>query len=489
MSTLAEVQSELTALKAEVARLKEDAALFFIIHRDEHGVVQDDTQLRCWMLHTEHVELAKRGTFESRGGMGLDNEGPYVSLWGDDNKARLIMRVRDNAGQLDIFDDALHPVAQMYAGEGGHGHVAVYSPGGIPRAVMKGMETGGAVTVVNEEGRPRAIMLSSKDKEGKDKGELVVMNADKPQARIFTGEAGGGVVTFDNKGDKACIMVTSPAGNSVSAFTPHKTVAATLAATAAGNALTLGTDDSNPGIQLLDLPGFGGSIYLRDKDGNKVVALTTEEAGGDISVCAPGAEGTTARLHIHNGGGIVTARRADSPSVAVITAADGGGLLAARGPDDTAATVAVVKHGGVLNIMKGTQVQGLVGVAEDGASGTIMLTNPDNSSAVNLIASKNGGTILLGGADGTTQVGIAATEEGGQLTLFNEVAVERATIRSKADGGGIHLKWGGTTGFIAAATERGGLVLTHNAEGEIIDSLPSKENLENGWETPPEEPE
>jgi hypothetical protein len=45
--------------------------------------------------------------------------------------------------------------------------------------------------------------------------------------------------------------------------------------------------------------------------------------------------------------------------------------------------------------------------------------------------------------------------QGSQLTLFNELGIERATLMAKEDSGGLHLRHGGHSGIVAAASERG----------------------------------
>ncbi|HMJ05219.1 MAG TPA: hypothetical protein VK474_03090, partial [Chthoniobacterales bacterium] len=159
MSTLADLQAEVATLRDEVARLREEAALFFTVHRDDDGTVLD-TQLRCWMLHCEVVNLRRRDSDQSYGMIGIEEDGPCVALWGEDQRAHALLRVTGNRGELELLGADHHPVVHLLEHEG-HGHAVVLSPGGIPRVVMKGAENGGNVTAVDPAGKACAVLYSS----------------------------------------------------------------------------------------------------------------------------------------------------------------------------------------------------------------------------------------------------------------------------------------------------------------------------------------
>ncbi len=184
-------------------------------------------------------------------------------------------------------------------------------------------------------------------------------------------------------------------------------------------------------------------------------------------------------LHTNDGGGIVEAARTDSDQRILLTAAKAGALASLMGENETAAFMQMTKNGGSFGIEKGNHMQGFVGVAEDGESGTIMLTNAENTNSVNLAASKQGGRIILGSDDGTAQASLFATEVGGQLSLSSDIGIERATLGAKEDSGALHLRFGGVTGVIAAASERGGIVMIYDNEGTLAETLPA-----GGWEDP-----
>jgi hypothetical protein len=174
----AELENEVTQLKTELAALREEFSHAVRINRDEEGKITC-SQVTATFVNTETLVLMKDEMRESAGMIGTDDQGPYLSFWGDNNRARLILRVTKNAGELEIFDEDLKSAVRVFADEQRQGHVVVFSPGGIPRAVMKGMDTGGAIAALNENGAPRAVVHSQKGK-----GEMAIVN-EKSQARLF----------------------------------------------------------------------------------------------------------------------------------------------------------------------------------------------------------------------------------------------------------------------------------------------------------------
>jgi hypothetical protein len=221
----------------------------------------------------------------------------------------------------------------------------------------------------------------------------------------------------------------------------------------------------------------------RDATGESSVDLDATSEGGTISI-TNGAQGGRVNIHTADGGGVVEASRTDSTNRVLITAARTGALATVIGPDDTAAYMQITAQGnGSIGLKKKERLQGFLGVSDDGENGLIMLTNPDNSNAVNLSAGKEGGRVFLGSNDGTTQAILFSSGEGSQLTLFNELGIERATLMSRQDSGGLHLRYGGHTGIVAAASERGGIMTLHDKEGEIAETLPA-----HGWEDDGDDP-
>jgi hypothetical protein len=336
------------------------------------------------------------------------------------------------------------------------------------------MANGGAIAALSADGKPRALVHSIKEC-----GEVVVLK-DKVHAKLSSTDSGGALSISDAAGKRATTINTMPAGNGIFIHTPGEEAAINLVATAHGTSVQVGLvgegDQKSAAINLQELPGFGGNIACRDATGAIAVDLGSTGEDGRISING-GAQGGRVSLHTSDGGGVVEAARTDSDNRVLLTAARTGAIATVAGADETAAFMQITPKGdGSIGLKKQAQLQGFLGVTDDG-DGMIMLTNPDNSNAVHLSAGKEGGSVQLGSNDGTTQAAFFSSAEGSQLTLFNELGIERATLAAKQDSGGLHLRYGGHTGIVAAASERGGIMTLHDREGEIEETLPS-----HGWE-------
>jgi len=169
---LVALKEEVAGLRAEVGRLKAREAEL----RPFLGVTKPETgrpylHITCWGI--ELVEPDKPDQMQAH--FFASKEGPYLSLWGSDSTARLTMKVKEDIAELNLFaKDVKQAVMLRVVEPEGRGQVAVLEQGS-PRAVMQAAPGGnGAVSVVHEDGVPRAC-LSSSDTEG---GTLLVITPD-----------------------------------------------------------------------------------------------------------------------------------------------------------------------------------------------------------------------------------------------------------------------------------------------------------------------
>ncbi len=471
MSTPAELESEIAQLKRDLAALREEFNHVIQVDREEDGTICSSRVSANLFLSDVFIIRGEKG--QCLGMISSDEDGPSITLHGQDEKTHVMLSVKGNTGIVRIMGDNGDTAVQMTEDER-HGQVVAFSPGEVPRAILKGMANGGAIAALSPDGKPRALVHSIDDS-----GEVVVMK-EKSHAKLTSGDAGGGLSIFDAAGERAATIHTAPMGNGIFIHQPGGKAAINLAATPLGAAIRIGLvgedDKKSAAIELQDLPGHGGNILCRDVSGASAVDLGAAGGGGRISITNE-AEGGRVSLHTSDGGGVVEAARTEGDNRILLTAARAGAIATVIGADDTAAFLQITPKGnGSIGLKKQNQVQAFLGVSEEGGNGIIMLTNPDNSNAVHLAAAKEGGSIQLGSNDGTTQATFFTNGQGSQLTLFNELGIERATLVAKEDSGGLHLRYGGHTGIVAAASERGGLITLHDSEGEITETFPS-----HGW--------
>lgn len=195
--------SELDQLKAEVATLRRQLAelkQFFSIEKPEKGNGQPILGIRCWGVHLCDPTNPSR----TQGALIAGDDGPYLSLWGSDEKARVILSAQEDAARCDLFSkDLKHGVQLAVDKAKGRGQVAVFEAGN-PRAVMKATDQGGVVSVVHDDGQARAAMLSSEH----DGGEFMAVTPDmKMGVKISAGAPHGGMVSVNRPNGRPGVVL------------------------------------------------------------------------------------------------------------------------------------------------------------------------------------------------------------------------------------------------------------------------------------------
>ncbi|MBA3831793.1 MAG: hypothetical protein H0X34_07860 [Chthoniobacterales bacterium] len=398
MSPTADVQNELAKLRSDLAALREEFDMVVRIARDDDGKVCN-SQVRSNFVVAQALVIESESR-KMRGMIGSDDDGAFISLLGKDDQTRVMVRVTGNEGTVEIFGDNNERAVHIFADENRQGNVAILSPDGIPRAIMKGMANGGAITAVGRRDSPAPSCIRATTRVKSPSYATRCWRKCLPRKQAVPSAL---LIR------KACELVPLLPGRPAMAFLFTRPVASRPSISRPlrwGSSLSVGHvgegENQSAAVELHDLPGFGGSIVCRDKSGEIALDLGTAGEGGAINLTNH-TDGGSVHLHTNDGGGIVEAARTDSDQRILLTAAKAGALASLMGENETAAFMQMTKNGGSFGIKKGNHMQGFVGVTEDGESGTIMLTNADNTNSVNLAASKQGGRIILGSDDGTAQ--------------------------------------------------------------------------------------
>ncbi|MDB6172435.1 MAG: hypothetical protein JWL59_1746 [Chthoniobacteraceae bacterium] len=407
----------------------------------------------------------------NRGCFGVDNEGPYLTLLGEDQKPRLVLKVNEKVGRIHICGDDLKSTLELWTDDAGHGNLAIYSSGGIPRVGIRGLDDGGVVTLIGSNGTPRAVIHSINDK-----GEVALFNESHLLAKMSAAEHGGTIGVLDSMGRRACVILAAEKGNSMLVYSPDGEEAITLMASKHGALLCMGANgvekETESAISLMALSGHGGGIRINNNNGTPAIELDAVDNGGSLSIHSKEGDALI-QMSVAEGGGFLSASHINGHGLAHFMAHEHGGTISITG-EDRNLVMQVAERTTSFMIMKESHVQAIIGTSGENDYATFMLTNLDNSPAVNLMASAGGGKVTIGGSDGTTQAGLGSTDEGGFIAVYSELGIERATLASKADGGGFKLKWGGTDGLFAVATEAGGCIFINDRNGRTIDTLPGE---------------
>ncbi len=450
-------RTEFEALKSEVAELRALVGRFL---RSSEGAQNGPGIVTCTRLVLQEADGRIRGS------LGVDEKGPYFFLRGNDQAARLILRVSEDAGQVRIFGGDFNPTVELWTDREGHGNIAVHSPGGVPRVGIRGIQEGGVVTVVGPSGAPRAVMHSTHDK-----GEVALFNDTHLLAKMSTTDQGSTLDLLDSRGGRACMILAADKGNRLLLDSPDHAGGITLTTGDHGASLCVGGKEADAAVSLTALPGQGGGIRINNCEGERAMELEAMESGGSFHLFSYEGEALI-RMSILDGAGSLSIGHVEGNASVHLMAGQQGGSVMATGRDEQSAIMQVVDDATSFMVMKAYHVQAILGTSGESDLASLALTNSDYSSCVNLIAGPAGGAVLIGGSDGTTQVTLGASDEGGRVMVFSELGIERGMLAAKADGGAFKLKWGGTDGLFAMATESGGCIFVNDRDGRTIDTIP-----------------
>jgi hypothetical protein len=471
MKTLADLEMEVSALKTQLDTLRTEMDAALSVQRNAHDDsserLVDCDSLVCRSLHLVDEKHEPQATFE------IDEHGPALRLLDRAGRRRLTVRVHDGRGGLSILDEAANPIVQLFADADGHGQVAVSSPGGVTRAGLRAVDNGGVVSVLSPEGNPRAVMHSCDGV-----GEFSVFNDEHQLATMSATEAGGLIGTRDAAGRRANLLLTAEGGNTIIVYRPDGGEAVTILGTDGAGTVAVGSDDREDamgaGVEIIALKNHGGMINVRDQDRKLMARVMATENGGELTLNSPD-EKDRIKLEIVDGGGVLTTHHPASESTVRIAAAKAGASVATGQGKGKENRSLILKGGSTstgMVIFDGGKIEAALGKSGTQETPFFLLNNPDQTPAVHLIAGAKGGVLSLNGPDGAPQVALGARENGGGVSVYNDLGVERGTLHSKDDGGLLQLKWGGTHGVVATATEKGGKVLIGDEHGKVIARLP-----------------
>src|SRR3954454_10113687 len=103
-------------------------------------------------------------------------DGPALSLWGSDEKARISIDVEKDRGAVRLFQKDVKTGVEIAENDKGHTHVAVFHEG-RPRAQLKGTPDHGIVSAIHDDGHARVAITSEFDH-----GDLLVVGGDMKAA-------------------------------------------------------------------------------------------------------------------------------------------------------------------------------------------------------------------------------------------------------------------------------------------------------------------
>lgn len=205
-----DTEAELIALKKEVAQLKQQLAglqRFLTVNESDDTPAHKSLTVCCSAVLLQNP--SKPGM---QGMLTASEEGPCLSLWGSDNKARVTIQVLKDHGLLRVYQKDLKSGIELGETTKDEPYVGVLHEG-RPRATMKATADAGVVSAVHDDGLVRVTMLGQAGH-----GEVHLVGGDMKTAVKLSSEGpdGGGFVTVNHaNGKAAAILISTPAGGCV----------------------------------------------------------------------------------------------------------------------------------------------------------------------------------------------------------------------------------------------------------------------------------
>ena len=458
-----------TALQNEVAKLSEHVRLLrralFVSDAEEGRPLF--ARLRCHSIQLEDP----KGEDDVLVQLSAGERGGRLDIWGRGGGVVAEMGVGEHGAGEVIISDRTHPRVELAVDEKGNAYSVVFRTDGKPGALLKGMADSASVAATGPDGKARACLLANAD----DFGEIILAARDQQRVTIKGMEAGGLIgFTGPGKGIKSVLGV-GPDGPNLMLSRGAGAPSAALIVSPAQSLLSLNaSSDEPPAVRLLASEPVTFIEVAHRKDGARFTALAAPE-GASFEVCNPAGSviagidtlGGHARFQLRNAAGRIAATLGASGDGAYFALLPG---LEEDTPKPAFAVDATPSCSTLLMHQGGQPVIHLVGTAEHTA--LVLHSATEGRPYVQLSATPDSQFIALMQEENVALAAISAKPDGATFTINSELGIPRVRLGNADDGGGLILSWGGQTAITAAATELGGLVIVHDAEGGVADRLP-----------------
>jgi len=203
---IATLRAELAELRKQADRLREEMdglTRFIRVAYDKNGK-PTHINITCWLMEFAHPDDPNRVQIVL--GAGKKGSGPYISLWGEDSKARMSLMLEKDEPIIRVLAPGLKHAVLITAPKDGRGLVGVFDNGN-PRAVMKaGVDNAGVVSVVHDDGHTRATLHGSEEE-----GAVMVATMDMKTAIKLSSKSlhGGGTLTVNGMNGKPAVILSS----------------------------------------------------------------------------------------------------------------------------------------------------------------------------------------------------------------------------------------------------------------------------------------
>lgn len=396
-------------------------------------------------------------------GLGMQDDGePHIQLRGKDWKIR-----------ADIFL------------EKDHGCMAVLGPGNSPGAVMRARPGGGSVSVLQPDGKARAVLIHDEFHKNGDSDtmtpttDLIFATAQAKTVLKLNANADGGLLCVGHPGQPdASVIMSRKQGPTIMLNGPAEQTSVSIMATdrMARIAAHQGRAFEKKAEASLTAGAFGGSADFHDCDGRKRVEIQAAAKSGTMHLLDDDGKEAVALSHFADSHSSLAMKGvADHDCLRIVSNKDLTALrIASPDSPDTEFLTSVQADKAVMMLQKNNRPRLMLGEGEQGGMICAYGPEPEKAGIAMLSGGPVTGSLSLSTTDGTAQLTLDGTDHGGRLMINNDLGFQRIAMGVYEESAGLHLNHTGSLGVQAVATPEGGLVAVCDAAGKLIDTIPKR---------------
>lgn len=413
---------------------------------------------------------------QMRGRLSASEDAAFLAFDGGDLQQRIFFGVENDEPRLEFKTGAQETTLLAHAlPETGRGEIAVFEKG-KPRAVMKAFaDDCGSVAVTQDDGTPCAGMISQKTG-----GQIMLLTPDHKVAVKLASDTevapeGGLIIVSHKDGRPAVSMSATTAGGAVMILDEDDYSAAMMNGQE-GGAIMVKAADKKSSIWLQSAADGKSGVSISDAENLCLAQLTGEDQGGAL-IIHDRENRERAVIRMAKDGPFLQFQAGDKKIHPVLlTGFQDRGALFLENPRGDIGGLNMAEHGGSLTFLNEQKVIQLFLGFDEKSCGLHLKPQGNLNSAAALVTQEQGGMLMVSAPDGYRRGVLSASNDGGQLGLFSDLGIERVLLGSVKDGGALTLKWGGTPGVLALATDKGGCVIANDENGQAAATLPPRED-------------
>ncbi len=463
---ISQLRQELAALRKEFQELSR----FLRVEQPEEAGEVATLNIMCNIISLCNPQGQMRGRLMA------SDDATFLAFDGADGQQRVFFGVENDEPKL-VFQTAARETTLLAHAvpETGCGEIAVFEKG-KPRAVMKAFgDASGSVAVTHDDGTPYVGMISQKTG-----GQMMLVTPEKKVAIKLVSDteiapAGGLMIVSRPDGRPVVTLNATLQGGAVMVMHEGEVSAAMLNGAEGGNIMVKAADKKSS-IWLQSIAKSQSGITINDAKDRTVAQLTGEAHGGALIIHDQENRERAVIRMIKEGPFLQLNSVDEKKHPVLLTAFQDRGALFLGNPRGDLASFNMAEQGGSLTLMNEQKVVQLYLGFDDKSAGLHLKPQTNLNSAAALITQEQCGILSVSAPDGYRRGILSASNDGGQLGLFSDLGIERVVLGSVKDGGALTLKWGGTPGIHAVATDKGGYVVANDEQGQIAATLPPRED-------------